>query len=412
MRIVIMTDRIAAFLLFTVLGGCTRVDSPAPMDLKLVPVESPAGPGSRWPDVKSGADGKLYLTWTESGPDGHALRLASWDGDRWSEGRTVAGGKHWFVNWADFSTVTALEDGSLATHWLPKSSAGTYSYDVAVALSRDAGRTWSDPITPHRDGTPTEHGFVSLVPLPEGLFGIFWLDGREMTAGHEGGDGNMALRYTTLSPEGVLGKEVLVDDRVCECCQTSALRSSDGSLLVAYRDRSADEVRDIRVGRIDPEGRVTTRTVHDDNWKIAGCPVNGPAIASRGDTVAVCWFGVSTGEEGHVRVSFSRDGGKSFETPIEVDDGDPIGRVDLLFVADDSVLVCWQESVGDGAEIRLRRVSRDGTPGVSLTVTPTVRARSAGFARLGRIGDRILIAWTGPSDPPRIRTSRLTLGGE
>ena len=241
-------------------------------------------------------------------------------------------------------------------------------------------------------------------------FGIFWLDGREMTGGHEGGDGDMTLRYTTLFPDGVLGKEVLVDDRVCECCQTSALRLSDGSLLVAYRDRSADEVRDISVGRIDPEGRVTTRTVHDDNWQIAGCPVNGPAIASLGDTVAVCWYGVSTEKKGHVRVSFSRDGGKSFESPIEVDDGDPIGRVDLLFVADDSVLVCWQESVEDGAEIRLRRVSRDGTRGDSLTVTPTVRARSAGFARFGRSGDRVLIAWTGPSDPPRIRTSCLTLG--
>jgi Neuraminidase (sialidase) len=83
----------------------------------------------------------------------HALRTAARDVSGWAEARTVAQGENWFVNWADFPSVIALRDGSLAAHWLVKSGTGTYAYNVNIARSKDGGKTWSKPIVPHLDGT-------------------------------------------------------------------------------------------------------------------------------------------------------------------------------------------------------------------------------------------------------------------
>jgi len=90
------------------------------------------------------------------------LKFSHWKARGWSRPRQIAQGDNWFVNWADFPSLSALADGTLVAHWLQKSSAGTYSYDVKLSLSHNRGRTWSKPVSPHRDGTPTEHGFVSI----------------------------------------------------------------------------------------------------------------------------------------------------------------------------------------------------------------------------------------------------------
>ena len=129
-------------------------------------IRSPASARSGEPNLTRGADNRLYLSWIETAPRGGArLRFSSWNDGGWSAPTSVASGDNWFVNWADFPSLCALADGTLAAHWLQKSSEGTYSYDVMISLSRDRGKSWSKPMTPHRDGTLTEHGFVSLVPL-------------------------------------------------------------------------------------------------------------------------------------------------------------------------------------------------------------------------------------------------------
>ena len=115
----------------------------------------------------------------------------------WSEARDVASGDNFFVNWADVPSVRALADGSLAAHWLQKSGAGTYAYDVKLSFSKDRGRTWTPAVSPHSDGTQTEHGFASLFQAPgagAGL-GLVWLDGRAMKAGRaRRGRGNWTRR--------------------------------------------------------------------------------------------------------------------------------------------------------------------------------------------------------------------------
>lgn len=183
----------------------------------------------------------------------YALRLSLRDDKGWSEARTVAEGENWFVNWADFPSAIVLRDGSLAAHWLVKSSKATYAYDVNIARSDNGGKTWTQPIVPHRDNTQTEHGFVSLIPLSDGRVGAVWLDGRNMkdmkeSDEHAPAPASMTLRYAAIDRKGNLSDEAELDNRVCECCQTSAAVTSDGPIAL-YRDRSQSEVRDIYIVR-------------------------------------------------------------------------------------------------------------------------------------------------------------------
>jgi hypothetical protein len=401
--------------LYLTFAGCTRrssnqtVPSLAPdSPLVIQTSESPAGTDSREPDLSATKDGRILLSWVQKiGDKRYTLRMSARDTSGWSEVRTVAEGENWFINWADFPSVIALDDGSLAAHWLVKSGSGTYAYDVYIARSHDAGRTWQKPIVPHKDETQTEHGFVSLIPLPDGRVGAVWLDGRNLKDvkgedEHSALAESMTLRYAAIDSEGRLSDETQLDERVCECCQTSAALTSEGP-IAAYRDRSATEVRDISVVRSPEHGKWSSPSlVFADNWEINGCPVNGPAIVADGRRVAVAWF-TEVNDIPHVKMAFSNDAGVTFGSPIQVDDGQTVGRVDTLLLPDGSVLVCWMSGNVEGGAIKVRRVRPDGAVGPASIVAETDISRSSGFPRMARLGDEVFFAWTEFGKPSHVR---------
>jgi beta-lactamase class D len=405
----------AALLALPLLAGCgadAASDAEFPATLgALTALESPAAPGGGEPNLSVGPDGRIYLSWLEPAADSaHALRFAVLEGEAWSAPRTIAEGRDFFVNWADFPSLVALPDGRLAAHWLERTAASPYAYGVRIVQSADGGATWSAPVTPHRDATPTEHGFVSLFPLPGDSLGAIWLDGRRYAAGEDGtaASDEMMLAFTTIAPSGEAAPERMLDERVCDCCQTAVALTSRGPVAV-YRDRSADEVRDIyTVRRVN--GRWSEpRPVHADGWRIEACPVNGPAIAAAGERVAVAWF-TAAQDTARVRVAFSDDAGASFGAPVRIDDGDPAGRVGVVLLDDGRALVSWIERTGDaGAEVRARTVAPGGTLGAPLTVAASSAARASGFPRIARSGDQVIFAWTEPGEPSAVRTARLRL---
>ncbi len=404
---------LACGFLYGCVGPTARLDSRGPRarsEVRVAEVGSPAGLRSSVPNLVRGDDGKVYLSWIEvDAAVNPTLRFSVWQGAGWSRARTIAAGEDWFVNWADFPSMAVLADGTLAAHWLAKSGPDTYAYDVNIVLSHDGGESWSDPIVPHRDGVQTEHGFVSMVPMTPQRLGLFWLDGRGMVGGgHEAG-GDMALRFTTLDTDGALGPEQIVDARVCECCQTDAVRTTAGDVIAVYRDRSPLEVRDIGIARSRGGKIGDPQILHDDNWRINGCPVNGPAIDAGGTTVAVAWFTQSSLSSTHVRLAISRDGGLTFGNPIEIDEGHPLGRVAAVVLPDHSVLVAWLESAREGAEIRIRTVRLDGTVENSFAAAPTRRSRASGFPQLALVNDQVLLAWTDASEGSQVRTAKINI---
>jgi len=390
------------FLWSTIVAvGLTACTSPPP-SLEVREVPSPAGVGSAEPELTSGTGGRVVLSWIERRGEGHELRYATWQGDAWSGPRVASTGENWFVNWADFPSVTALGGKTLLAHWLQKVGDDPYAYAVMLSRSSDGGTSWSAPFSPH-DASPTEHGFVSTIPLPAEGAAVVWLDGRETGAGE--GEGEMTLRSAILDGEGALVRDDLLDGRVCDCCQTSSAALQDGQILVAYRDRSPAEIRDIAVVRFDGQRWSDPRSVHEDEWEIPGCPVNGPSVAARGDRVAVAWF-TGAGGKPHVRVARSDDGGRTFDLPSEVDLGDPLGRVDIVLLDDGTPLVGWVETQAGVTRILVRRVPSGGPLGPPITVGITAPDRPSGFPRMVRAGATVLLAWSDVS-VKRLRTAAI-----
>lgn len=366
---------------------------------------SPAPGGSSEPTLAASGE-TVYLQWLESA-ESPALRVAAWQPTTgWGPVGTVAVDPRLFVNWADFPQLLALSDGTLASAWMRKSSAEAYDYDVFAATSADGGQSWGAPRKPHRDQKRGEHGFVSLVPNTAGTFNIVWLDGRNISEGKNGKTtGAMQLRTASWLPAGAFGDEVLLDARVCDCCQTAAAQTLEG-LFVAYRDRSNGEVRDISAVRYDRGRWLGPNPVYADNWKISGCPVNGPAVSASKNDLGVAWFS-DVNDAPEVKVALSTDGGVSFGKVVRVDGGNPLGRCDIEHLADGSFAVAWLEQAGESAQLRVRRVLADGTLEPPVNVTNTSMKREAGFPRLVFSGVSLFVAWTDVAQSPStVRVAR------
>ena len=374
-----------------------------------VAITAPVAAGSRYPSLASGPEGTAVMSWlSPTKGDAYQLLHATWTGSGWTPPVTVSTGADWFVNWADFASVVPAGADLWAAHWLQQRPGSVYAYDVRIALSHDRGRTWSAPMSPHDDGTATEHGFVSMLG-DRGQLQAIWLDGRKTGGGHDHGSGHgaMTLRTATVDDAGRLsGGGTELDARVCDCCQTDAALTSEGPVVV-YRDRDENEIRDIAIVRSSPAGWSAPQSLHRDGWRIAGCPVNGPAVAASDRRVAVAWF--TAPDVPRVRLAFSGDAGRSFGAPLEVAAGRIAGRVDVVLLDDDRAVVSWLADDPGGAEIRVQAWTSSGPDGPVVVVARSSADRASGFPRMIRAGDALLFAWTEASTVPIVRTAIIRL---
>lgn len=401
----------AAFVAAAMTACAPTGDRPAATSMgPLTELPVPAALGSNTPFLAVRGSGDLLLSWTQRRADSSvAIQMAAWTGTAWDSTRTIAEARPFFVNWADFPSVTALANGDVAAHWLEREGDGKYAYGVRVVRSSDGGRHWSAPVSPHPDGRLAEHGFVSLWPEGTDRLGLVWLDGRKSAMPDSARE--MTIRTARVAPTGALEQEALLDPRTCDCCQTATAAAASGRVIV-YRDRSPEEIRDIVIVRETASGWSAPVKVHDDGWHYPGCPVNGPQVAAIGDTVIVAWF-TGARDTNRVQVARSTDGGASFGPPLRIDDGTPVGRVALVLDAHGQPVVAWLEQRSTQvAEVLVRRLSPAGpvlTAREPHVLARTTGARPSGFPRLARIADTLYATWTTTTPALQVHVGRLTL---
>ena len=368
-------------------------------------MKSPSGVNSSEPNLHVGSDDTVYLSWVETSEDHNtSLYYSTISHDVWSQKKKISQGDSWFVNWADFPSMSTFGQESIA-HFLVQCGEDTYAYDVKVSISNDKGRSWSNPISPHKDSTLTEHGFVSMVPYKDEVLAV-WLDGRNYALIQESDtvpSNEMTLRSAVIDKNGKVSEELLIDNRVCSCCQTDAALVSTGPILV-YRDRTEKEIRDISVVRLINGKWTEPQSVFNDNWKINGCPVNGPAIDVKGDVAAVAWF-TEAGGVPKIKVAFSTNDGKTFEDAIIISDSNPSGRVDLIVLEDGSALISWLETALGQASIKACRVKLDGTLETPFIVSQSSESRSSGFPKMTMKNDTVYFAWTEVGESLSVKTA-------
>ena len=387
-----MINKFFLFILFISSISCSeKNNSTETQSINFIAAPTQANSGE--PFLFTDNDSTVYLSWIEKNNDKSTFKLSSLHNGKWLEPAIIASGNTWFVNWADYPIIAANRK-HLVAHFLDKSGESIYAYDVKLTTSNDTGITWSNPIILHDDNKQAEHGFVTLLPYGDNFF-VTWLDGRntvmegmEEMDHQEGHHGAMSLRAAVIDVKGKKINEWELDNKTCDCCQTTAAITANGPVVI-YRDRSDEEIRDMSIVRLIGDQWTEPKAIHNDNWKIAGCPVNGPRVAAEGNNLAVAWFSAAT-DTSKVNVIFSTNGGGTFGKPIRVDEKSAIGRVDIAMIDDKSVIVSWME----GTMIKIAKVHADGTIEPSITIASSSESRSSGFPQMTKSGNQLIFAWT------------------
>lgn len=401
---------VSVFLLFLLVSCDQSLQQP----VYQFSINNPAETGSRYPNFYQDESGMIYMSWlTSIEEEIYALRYSRYGENGWEYPETVMVDTDFFVNWADFPSVIGTDGKAFAAHRLKKREGGPYSYDVELIFRNNETGRWDQAVIPHQDGTATEHGFVSLESGSDGsLFGI-WLDGRQTA---DRGDDEyddiskaMTIRSAEISPDGEITRRRVIDTAVCDCCQTDLTAIEDGYLAV-YRDRSEEEIRDIKIARYSSETGEwdEPKAVHEDGWQIQACPVNGPRIISNGNKVAVAWYTEADGAPA-IYLAKSDDSGETFQEPVMIADENlnTVGRVDLLMTDDGRVFVSWLQADGGNGYIIVTEIEPDGTVGRQVHAGTTASSRSSGFPRIVQHNESILVAWTQTEPFLRVRTAKV-----
>jgi hypothetical protein len=217
--------------------------------------------------------------------------------------------------------------------------------------------------------------------------------------------GAMTLRAGIFDPDGKTLQEWELDGRTCDCCQTSAALAAAGPVVV-YRDRSEEETRDIYITRRVAGQWSEPVAVHHDGWKIAGCPVNGPAVAARENRVAVAWFSARD-DSPEVKMALSGDGGATFSAPVMVASKTTNGRVGATWLASGKLALSWMNTRGDTAQLMLALYDADGKLLDQVQVAESQASRRSGFPVIGSVGDDVYMTWTDIAGDPQVKVAQI-----
>jgi hypothetical protein len=177
-------------------------------------------------------------------------------------------------------------------------------------------------------------------------------------------------------------------------------------VIVAFRNRSATEVRDIHVTRFAEGKWSAPAIVHADGWMIDACPINGPSIAARGRDVAVAWF-MAKNDQGRAYLAFSHDAGRTFGAPVRVDDASSLGRLGVQLLDDGSAAVMWIEKTSQSSQLRARIITPAGVRSAPVIVANTEGSR---YPRVVRYRDELLFAWTDTDNGSQVRIAHAAIG--
>ena len=233
-----------------VLAACGREPEADRPPLAPQVVSFPGGVGSAQPRFAAAPDGTPVLSWLEPVGDAVALRYARYSSGDFSAPHEVLRGDDLFVNWADLPSVQPVTDDVWAAHWLKLAPDSAGAYHIATAVSADGGNTWSAPVQLNDDSAAAEHGFAELFAWNGGI-AAFWLDGRQLAEWSFDEPDKLlgtSLRIAQLDYSGAVVAREIVDELVCDCCQPDRAMAAAGP-VVAYRDRTPEEIRDIVVRR-------------------------------------------------------------------------------------------------------------------------------------------------------------------
>jgi len=332
-------------------------------------------------------NGDILVYWWQDRPDKHStLQLTTLTGGHWTAPKPVAS-----MDKVTDARITPVGDDTLAALWLvsqPLPNGAGEIQALYLAYGDKTGERWTPPIPLDRHGAPSNKESPVLAELADGSLLAAWIDLPLAGAAAS----NAAIKATRIHKNGAAADSLRIDESFCACCHLALIDAGPEALL-AYRDLRGDNLRDPAIVRISASGPGRPELVHDDHWRIDGCPATGPGIARFGDTVAVAWL-TEVGNRYVVRAAFSRDRGRHFDPPRDLA-ADVGALAGIVMDAADSAWVAWTGFDGNGEAVKLARIFGDGR----IEQRGSVLALGAGKAfrwpgpSLAKIPGAVLIAW-------------------
>jgi hypothetical protein len=303
--------------------------------------------------------GHLWIAYAEEQSGGSALRVSRLD-DGKREWRSIAA-----VNAtpepvsADGENRPKLAFGPLGemyVTWTSPTSA-KYTADIRFARSLDAGKSWSAPVTVHRDRQRIAHRFESLLVDREGRIWITWIDKRDLHLAEksERPYAGAAIYYAYSEDRGTSWRgDFKLADNSCECCRVALTLNAQGRPAAMWRHVFGTNERDHAFAELTPERKANAKRVTFDRWSIDACPHHGPGLAIAGDAIRhAVWFTMINGQG---RVFYGQLSDEQPKHARELPSG--ASHADIA-VNSSSVAIAWKRF--DGTATRVETwVSQDG----------------------------------------------------
>lgn len=309
--------------------------------------------------------------------------------------------------------------------WTAQGASGT---TLMTSRSTDSGNSFEPSLLLTGTDAPGHRGWETLAAFADGRVAASWLDHRQLAADSDSATGHhqhsaateidsvaMAqhsqLYFTTLDsdPRPLTGG-------VCYCCKTAMATGVLGAaeaVGIAWRHVYPGNLRDIAFTVSRDGGRTFSDTVRvsEDEWSIAGCPDDGPAMAADpAGRVHLVWPTVVT-EEGQPRKTLFHtvtSDGVSFSPRVRLPVEGQGNHPQVAVAPDGALMAIWDES-GSGSRRIALAVGQMGPEGEMVFIRQTTVTGDAGvYPILVRAGDGMMAAWTsGAPDRSRIHVARL-----
>jgi len=275
-----------------------------------------------------------------------------------------------------------------------------YTGEIRMIRSGDGGRSFSAPVTVHRDRQVITHRFDSIAFDRRGVLHAVWIDKRDAAASIAPGAAKSASYrgaaiYRNESRDGgaTFGPDIRLADHSCECCRIALAPTADGDIAALWRHVFAPNIRDHAFAILGRSSGEPVRATYDD-WKMDACPHHGPGLAAAIDGgFHAVWFGLRGGRAA-VRYGRLSAAGQPVGEPRELPDA---GAEHADVMADgDFVAIVWRSF--DGKQTRLRAwLSTDGGTLFKLReLSATVDENDQ--PRLVQSGPQRLVVWRTAED--------------
>jgi hypothetical protein len=279
---------------------------------------------------------------------------------------------------------------------------------------------------------PGNRGWESVAVDANGAVRVLWLDHREMAKAtasgstehdHSGHDSSAAAKRdgAAMAQQSKLYFATIGDPAsartllggVCYCCKTAVVAGPSNAIYAAWRHVYPGNIRDMAFTMSRDGGRtfVSPIRVSEDKWQLDGCPEDGPALAvDSGNQVHVAWPTlVAEGPSGtpSIGLFYARSSdGRTFSPRLRIPT-EGLPHHPQIQVAGNTLVLAWDElKDGKRRAVVARRPIAGGAS--AEFVRQIVSGNTPGvYPALAVSGRGTIVAWTSNGANAVIRVTAL-----